>query len=86
MPLRYVCDFCERPLLIRNFEGVDAAGYYVTKEWNTKSLFPCLCESCAGKLDAAIKKVKDEAALNSLIAARNAKLNAERKQKLGTKG
>lgn len=86
MSLTYVCDFCGRSLPIINIEGFDTARYYVTKEWNTKSLFPCLCESCAGKLDATIRKVKDEAVLTNLIAARNAKLNAERKQKLGTKG
>lgn len=86
MSLIYVCDFCERPLEIESVSGTDACKYYITKEWNTKSLFPCLCESCASKLDVTIRKVKDEAVLTNLIAARNAKLNAERKQKLGTKG
>ena len=86
MSLRYICDFCERPLQIRNIEGMDAAEYYVTKEWNTKQLYPCLCKTCAEKLDATIKKVKDEAVLSNLIAVRNRKLNNERKLKLGTKG
>ena len=86
MPLTYVCDFCERPLEIETVSGTDAYQFYTTKEWNMKSLYPCLCKSCAEKLDAAIKKVTDEAVLRSLIAARNNRLNAERKKTLRTKG
>ena len=86
MALGFMCDFCERPLEIESINGTDAHVTNVTKEWNTKSLYPCLCKSCAGKLDAAIKKVKDEAVLSNLIAVRNRKLNNERKLKLGTKG
>lgn len=86
MSLGYWCDICGLPLKLEYIDYMHTYKTYRTKEWDTKSLYPCLCESCAGKLDAAIKKVKDEAVLNNLIAARNTKLNAERKQKLGTKG
>ena len=86
MPLTYICDFCGRPLKIENVSGTDVYKFYVTQECKTKDLFPCLCESCAEKLDATIKKVKDEAILRGLVADRNARLNAERKAKLGTKG
>lgn len=86
MALRFICDICERPLPLEKINDVETAVRYSTTEWNTKSLYPCLCKTCAGKLDAAIKKVKDEAILSKLIAARNRKLNNERKARLRTNG
>lgn len=87
---RVICDFCERPLevdtIYEDGHAVDNIQLHTTKEWNTKKLFPHLCKSCAGKLDMALAKLKNEAVLEKLVNERNIRLNKERREKLGTKG
>lgn len=81
--LTIFCDVCEKPM-IPDEDGIVQTR--VTKEWNTKDLFPHLCKNCAGKLDKAMAKVKCEISYQQAILASNKKINAERKEKLNTKG
>lgn len=86
-----LCDVCEKPFPTRieetDFGPVECvAGFSKTKEWDTRKLFPHLCDSCALKMDSALLKFKDETTLEALINARNRKINDERKKKLGTEG
>ena len=60
--------------------------YYYTKELNTRKIFPNLCESCATKLDEALKYARGEWIKQLNISSRNAEINKERREKLGTKG
>lgn len=78
-----VCDFCEKPLPEDENNNVYL---HVTKEWDTRHIFPHLCESCANKLDMVILRVKNGETYKRTLMKRNAKLNAERREKLGTKG
>lgn len=81
--LRVICDICERPL------PEDEGGViytHRTKEWDTRTLFPCLCESCASKVDMALSMMKKGETYRRIIMERNTKLNAERREKLNTKG
>lgn len=78
-----LCDFCEQPIR----EDEDRILYtHRTKEWNTRILFPHLCERCATKLDQVILKVKNGETYRRAIMLRNAELNAERRERLSTKG
>jgi hypothetical protein len=86
--IKVVRDICERPFPIDYTPPGpwNITGFGTTKEWNTRKLFPHLCESCAGKIDLVIAKFKDEVAVEALINERNRKINEERKKRLGTKG
>ncbi len=86
-----LCDVCERPFPTTQEETeygpVECVvGFSRTKEGDTRKLFPHICEKCAGKIDDALRKFKNETTAEALINARNKKLNDERKKKLGTKG
>lgn len=89
MSVKFCCDFCDKPLEIVELEGVeglDYTKYYVTKELNTTKVFPNLCENCAMKLDEALKYARGEWIKQLNISSRNAEINKERREKLGTKG
>lgn len=87
---RVICDCCKQPLPIEIIEvggkKVENVRLFATKEWDTRLLFPHLCENCATKIDLALLKEKNEVMAERLINNRNKQLNAERREKLGTKG
>lgn len=89
----FYCDFCGMPLtkiMLKDPEGrygeTPCSNIYFTKELNTKKLFPHLCENCAMKLDDALKYARGEWIKQLNISSRNAEINKERREKLGTKG
>lgn len=92
MSVKFCCDFCDKPLeivdvdVVDRVEGFDYAKYYVTKELNTTKIFPILCENCAMKLDEALKYARGEWIKQLNISSRNAEINKERREKLGTEG
>lgn len=85
-----LCDFCEKPLptqpVLDSEYGAEEVVLHKTKEWDTRLIFPHLCYSCASKLDKALRVVKEDAGYKAQLAAKFAKINAERKERLGTKG
>ena len=81
--LTIFCDVCDKPML-PDEDGIVQTR--VTKEWNTKKIFPHLCEKCAGKLDRALAKMKCEISYQQAILATNSKLNNERRERLSTRG
>ena len=82
MALAVVCDFCGRPL-----DVVDGAyKTYRMKEINTKDILPCLCKTCAYKLDEIIAESRARLMKQGEIADRVTKLNKERREELGTSG
>ena len=82
MAVAVVCDFCNRPL-----DVVDGAyKTYRTKEVNTKDILPCLCGTCANKLDEIIAESRARLMKQGEIADRVTKLNKERREELGTSG
>lgn len=88
--IAYVCDFCERPLristLYTDHGAVDHIDNYRTHELYTRQLFPHLCRDCANKLDCVLSFAKDEWLKQIDILDRNSRINAARKELLGTKG
>ena len=93
MSVELCCDFCGRPLpkiMVETkgagFGGSAHANIYFTKELNTKRLFPHLCENCASKLDDVLKYARGEWIKQLNIFSRNAEINKDRREKLGTKG
>ena len=93
MSIELCCDFCGRPLpkiMVETkgagFGGSAHANIYFTKELNTKRLFPHLCENCASKLDDVLKYARGEWIKQLNISSRNAEINKDRREKLGTKG
>lgn len=85
------CDICKQPIPVETV--IDDDGHYEnilmnarTKEWDTKELFPDLCECCAAHIDKALFKMKSEITTQQAVMANNKKLNNERKEKLGTNG
>ena len=87
MSIKICCDFCDKPLeIVEEADGLDYIEYYYTKELNTRKIFPNLCESCATKLDEALKYAKGEWIKQLNISSRNAGINKDRREKLGTKG
>ena len=93
MSVELCCDFCGRPLpkIMVEIQGDGFgesahANIYFTKELNTKRLYPHLCENCAMKLDEALKYARGEWIKQLNISSRNAEINKERREKLGTKG
>ena len=92
MSIKFCCDFCDKPLeivdvdVVDRVEGFDYAKYYVTKELNTTKIFPILCENCAMKLDKLLVFAKDEWLKQIDISDRNSKINAARRELLGSKG
>lgn len=93
MSVQICCDFCGMPLpkiMLENPEGswgeIPCSNIYFTKELNTKELFPYLCENCATKIDQVLVFAKDEWLKQIDISDRNSKINAARRELLGTKG
>lgn len=89
----FYCDFCGMPLtkmMLKDPEGrygeTPCSNIYFTKELNTKRLFPHLCENCATKIDRVLVFAKDEWLKQIDISDRNSKINAARRELLGTKG
>ena len=82
MAVDVVCDFCSRPLDV--VDGVYKT--YRMKELNTKDILPCLCKTCADKLDKIIAESRTRLMKQGEIADRVTKLNKERRKKLGTSG
>ena len=84
------CDFCEKsiPYSIRAGEedcSIDIE-LYKTKEFDTHDKFPHLCETCAKKLDDILLAYRADLVYRSELGAKFSKANAERKERLGTKG
>jgi hypothetical protein len=71
---------------IEIIDGVKTIVLARTKECDIRKMFPHLCESCASKVDRVVAKVKSDAVRSSLIAEYYAKVNAERKEQIGTNG
>lgn len=93
MSVKICCDFCDRPLpkvMVDGPEGeydkLPITKFYSTKEVDTKLLFPHLCESCATKLDRAFALANYDWLRKIDILDRNSKINAARRELLGTKG
>ena len=86
MSIKICCDFCDKPLEIVVEDGLDYIEYHYTKELNTTKIFPNLCENCATKLDEALKYARGEWINQLNMSSRNAEINKERRDKLGTKG
>lgn len=92
MSIKFCCDFCGMPLIGYNGIYVNYktneldTNIYFTKELNTKRLFPHLCENCASKIDQVLVFAKDEWLKQIDISDRNSKINAARRELLGTKG
>lgn len=86
-----ICDCCEKPIpthieVDEVYGEVECLELARTKEWDTRLIFPHLCEKCATKIDYVLLKEKEDAIKKGEISVRNAKLNAERREKLGSKG
>lgn len=87
MAVKVVCDFCGKPLpRVITDDGLEYTKYYTTNELNTRSLFPCLCESCAEKLDRIVILARKTWLKEIDISVRNSRINAVRRELLGTKG
>lgn len=86
MAVKIVCDFCDRPLKTEIVDGVEVIKHYHTKECDTRALFPHLCEDCAAKIDSAVAKFKDDTLEQIDISIRNNRINAARRELLGTRG
>ena len=76
------CDFCEQPMADENGN----VQLHITRTIDTRKLFPHLCERCASKIDTAVEFDRKQHTKKSELAARMAKLNAERRARLETKG
>lgn len=77
-----LCDFCGNPLPVED----GSVKLHRTKEWDTRLIFPHLCEKCAAKIDYVLLAEKNDAIKRGEISIKNTKLNAERRERLGTKG
>ena len=86
MSVRVVCDVCERPIPIEARWPEDFLQNGYTRDVNTRKLFPHLCKSCASKIDEAVSLAKDEWLKQIDISDRNSRINAARRELLGTKG
>ena len=81
--LKVCCDFCDRPLPLE--EG-NVVRLFKTKEINTQKLYPNMCESCANKIDEAVRYDRGRKVTKAEIIARMARKNEERRKLLNTKG
>ena len=77
------CDFCEQRIRTDD-DGITYTNR--TKEIDTRKLYPHLCERCATKIDEAVRFDRKNRKTKSEIAERFAKINAERRERLGMKG
>ena len=86
-----LCDVCGRPFRFNErcrdqAKEVTVVGLSRTKEWDTRALFPHLCEGCATKIDLALSDCKNGLTNRARLAAKYKELNDERREKLGTNG
>ena len=81
--MQVLCDFCNQ--VIPEDENGNVK-LHRTKVWDTRLIFPHLCERCALKIDNSLLEFKAEVVHERELAYRNKKLNDERREKLGTKG
>ena len=86
-----LCDVCGRPFRHNKrcrdqSKEVTVIGMSRTKEWDTRSLFPHLCEGCAAKIDLALAAQKNGLETRRILLERFREVNEERKEKLGTNG
>lgn len=87
MSIKFCCDFCDKPLPETGvYDAIPYVKFYKTKELNTTKIFPNLCENCASKIDQVLVFAKDEWLKQIDISDRNSKINAARRELLGTKG
>lgn len=82
-----LCDFCERPLPVE-IEDADKNTYNVrisrTSQVDTRKMFPHLCDKCATNIDNIFITVACQQARKKDLIRRYARINEERKEKLGT--
>lgn len=86
-----LCDVCGRPFRFNKrcrdqSKEVTVIGLSRTKEWDTRSLFPHLCEGCAAKIDLALAAQKNGLDTRRILLERFHEINEERKERLGTNG
>lgn len=82
-----LCDMCEKPIpTYTDDDGFECVKLSRTKEWDTRHIFPHLCEECALKIDGILVKFKEGMSYKRELAARNKKINDERRERLGTSG
>ena len=90
MSMKLCCDFCKQPVPTKIEDmGTHHAAFYdhrSTKEINTTRLFRTLCPNCAEKIDRVVVFAKDEWLKEIDIYDINSKINAARRELLGTKG
>ena len=77
------CDFCEKPIPEDDYSIIRLSR---TKFRAVHALFPYLCESCAEKLDNVLKIHEEALRKQSELAAKFAKANKDRRERLGTEG
>ena len=77
------CDFCEQPI---PDDKNNVVQLHRTRAIETRKLFPHLCERCARNIDTAVEFDRKQHVKKSELAARMAKINAERRERLGSKG
>ena len=91
MAVRFCCDWCDKQLPIK-VEGSDGKNKKITaeltypREIDIHEYFPHLCTSCARKIDMIVGLTRDGAAKQAAVGAWYRGVNAERREKLGTKG
>lgn len=84
--IKICCDFCERPLDIQKTDLGEFHVLSVTKEVHTKDLYPHLCKSCATQIDIIARRYKNGVTSKKILAEKFARINAERREKLNSKG
>lgn len=88
-----VCDFCNRTMPTKLIEDESNPEDFIvttelcrTKTWDTKKLFPHLCQNCADKLDFVYGVARRQILKEIDISARNSVINVKRRTELGSKG
>lgn len=86
------CDFCGRKIKRIKEYCPECGDMFLllplakTKVWDTRSLFPHLCENCAGKLDQCMELMQNGMQKRGEIMMRNAEINKKRREILDTNG
>ena len=90
MAVRYCCDWCDKQLPVTITGSGEnkkiTAELRYPRQVNVRTFFPHLCESCARKIDMIVELSQDSEYSKSNILKLHAKINEERRRKLGTKG
>lgn len=91
MAVRYCCDWCDKQLPVTiTGEGTEnkkiTAELYFPREVDVHKFFPHLCKSCARKIDIVVGLSQERGYRKADILERYARVNEERRRKLGTKG